>query len=434
VWIELPFDVQGHKIDLDKVDRFKEPVKISSDLKIDEVLDLLKSSKRPVIIGGNGVKLSGAKDDFKALVEKLKIPTLLTWLGIDLLEETNTYNFGRPGLYGQRRSNFVIQNSDLVISLGCRMSLPFTGYNMRNFAPKAKIVMVNNDENELQKHKDRYDVKINCDVKDFIGELIKRADSTNISEWYDKCVEYRTKYPVIEPHHLEDDKQFDNSYVTVDKISDFIPDDCVVVFEQGTPLASGHQAFKVKPKQIVICSNGLGEMGNGLPSAIGAAFTKEKKKVFCLMSDGSMMMNLQELQTIVSYKLPIKLIMFNNDGYLFIKHTQKMMFEGRYTGVNPDTGVYLPNFKKVVEAFGIKYFTDKELSLREFIQMKDEGVSMFETFMNPEQELSPKVKGIVNGDTILAPPIEEMSPLLSLEEVEKSMVIDVNPISYQIKR
>ena len=294
--------------------------------------------------------------------------------------------------------------------------------------------MVNNDEQELEKHSKRYDVKINCDVSDFLLQLSNAKLSLDILPWYEKCLEYKRKYPVIEPHHIEDQKNYDNSYVTVDKLSDYIPDDSIIVFEQGTPLASGHQAFKVKPNQIVICSNGLGEMGNGLPSAIGAAFTNPQKKVYCLMSDGSMMMNLQELQTIVGYKLPIKLIMFNNDGYLFIKHTQKMLFEGRYVGVNPNTGVHLPNFKRVVEAFDIKYYTEDDMTLEHFINMEDDGVSMFETFMNPEQELSPKVKGIVNGDKILAPPIEEMSPLLSLEEVRSSMVTKLNPVSLQIKR
>lgn len=434
VWLEVPFDVQGQKIDKNELIHFVKPKEEKVDYKISEIITLLKSSSRPVILVGNGIKLSGAKNLFREFINKIKIPTLMTWLGIDILADEDPYNFGRPGLYGQRYSNFVIQNSDLIISLGCRMSLPLTGYNINNFAPKAKIVMVNNDLDELKKHKDRYNITINCDVAEFIKELEKIDFECNIKNWYNKCLEYKKNYPVIEPHHLDDQKNYDNSYVTVDKLSDYIPDNTIIVFEQGTPLASGHQAFKVKPNQIIICSNGLGEMGNGLPSAIGASFTNPKKKVYLLMSDGSMMMNLQELQTLVGYKLPMKIVMFNNDGYLFIKHTQKMLFDSRYVGVNPNTGVHLPNFQKVVEAFGIKYYNSKNLSLKEFIEMEDEGISMFETFMNPEQELSPKVKGIVNGEQILAPPIEEMSPLLTFEEMQNNMVIGLNPISYQIKR
>ena len=206
----------------------------------------------------------------------------------------------------------------------------------------------------------------------------------------------------------------------------------ILVIGQGTPLPSAHQAFETKKDQIIFASNGLGEMGNGLPSAIGASLGAPNKNIILLDGDGSMMMNLQELQTVVGYKLPIKIIVFNNEGYLFIKHTQKMLFKGNYTGVNKDTGVSLPNFQKIATAFDIPYLNTKTHSLEDFIN--HQGCCIFECFMNPEQDLIPKVKGVAVVDGILAPPIEEMSPLLSIEQIKNNMISSINPISYKIRK
>jgi len=435
VWIDFPFDIQSQKIQHHEITHFVENSKIVENCEIEKVIDLLNSSERPVILGGHGIKLSSSKTEFNQLVELVKIPTMVTWAGLDLMAYDHPYNFGIFGLYGQRRANFVVQNSDLIIVLGSRLAITQTGYNINNFAPNAKIIIVNNDENELNKH-DRYNLKIKANVKNFINELYNTKQSFERNDWYAKCCEFRTKYPTIEKHHLSDNEMYDNSYVTVDKLSDYIEDDSVIVFEQGTPIACGHQAFKAKKNQIIFASTGLGEMGNGLPSAIGAAFANPGKTIYLLMSDGSLMMNLQELQTVVGYRLPIKIIMFNNEGYLFIKHTQKMLFSGRYTGVNTETGVSLPELYKICNAFGIPYYCEELTTLENFIKIEynPKGPCVYETFMNPEQDLSPKVKGIVTDTGIIPPPIEEMSPLLSLEEVKTNMIAGLNPISYSIKR
>lgn len=437
VWLDIPFDIQSQKINLDKLTKFELQSKLPNHQllnDIQQVISLIKTAKRPLILAGNGIKLSNSKNKFENLINTIKIPTVFSWLGIDILPENNPYNFGRPGLYGQRHSNFVIQNCDLLIVLGCRLPITLTGYNINNFAPEAKIVMINNDKNELDKS-DRYDIKIQEDVGVFIDEFMNLSDlSFECSEWFEKCKSYYNNYPTIEPHHIQDDILYDNSYVMVDKISNLVEENSIIVFEQGTPLASGHQAFKVKKDQTVFASCGLGEMGNGLPSSIGAWFGGKNKSILCLMADGSLMMNLQELQTIIGYKIPIKIILFNNDGYLFIKHTQKMLFDGRYTGVNENTGVSLPKFEKICNAFGIKYYNSSTTSLDEFMKFKNNSACMYECFMNPEQELSPKVKGIVTKDEIIAPPLEEMSPLLPLEEIKINMISKINPISYKIER
>ena len=433
VWLDIPADVQGVSIDPTKLEQFIVPSTPEPDFKIQEVLDLIRESKRPVILGGHGIKLSNSISKFRELVDQLRIPTLLSWLGIDALPESNPYNFGRPGLYGQRRANFVVQNCDLLIVLGSRLSIPQTGYDINKFAPDAKIIMVNNDPEELQKHADRYTLTIQEDCSAFIDELLNKEIDSVRDNWYKKCVDYSNQFPTIESHHKEDQKQFDNSYVTIDKLSDLLEDDAIIVIDQGTPLASGHQALKLKEKQIAFASNGLGEMGNGLPSAVGAAVANPTKQIVALIADGSTMMSLQEFQTVVGYKLPIKFIMFNNEGYLFIKHTQKMLFDGRYTGVNEGTGVSMPSYKKIATAFGIHYANTATHTLEEALTL--DGPVLYETFMNPEQELTPKVKGIVSNDgTILPPPLEEMSPLLSLADIERNMITQVNKISYTIQR
>lgn len=430
IWLDIPQDIQGAKVDETDIPHFVEPSLPLYDSNIPEVVELIKNSKRPVILAGHGIKISKSINNFTKLINRLKIPTLITWLGIDLLPEEHPYNFGRPGLYGQRKSNFILQNCDLLIVIGSRLSLPLTGYNMDNFAPGAKIIIVNNDKDELYKHS--YHLPIFDDCKNFITKLLSVDFNLNINKWYNQCLEYTKKFPTIESHHISDNKLYNNSYITVDQISDIADDDAIIVFGQGTPVASGHQAFKVKNNQTVFCSNGLGEMGNGIPSAIGAYFSNPSRQLICLVSDGSLMMNLQEFQTVIGYKIPIKFILFNNEGYLFIKHTQKMLFNGNYNGVNKDTGVSLPDYKKISNAFGLHYSNTKIDTLDNFL--KTEGPGIYETYMNPEQDLSPKVKGIVTEEGITAPPLEEMSPLLSFQDIKDNMIINVNELSHKIKR
>lgn len=432
VWLDIPFDIQAAKVDKLNLKEFNKPEQPIYNAKIEEVLGLLRNAKRPVILAGHGIKLSNSISNFRQLINTLQIPTVLSWLGIDALPESNPYNFGRPGLYGQRRANFVIQNCDLLLVIGSRLSLPQTGYNIKNFAPEAKIIIVNNDPAELQKHSHRYDLPIECDCSFFIEELLNQNENFYRPDWYNKCISYATQFPTIESHHLEDNKDFNNSYVTIDQLSDLLDDDAVIVLDQGTPLASGHQALKLKDRQIAFASNGLGEMGNGIPSVIGAAIANPTKQIVALIADGSTMMNLQEFQTVIGYNLPIKFILFNNEGYLFIKHTQKMLFNGRYTGVNNDTGVSMPSYEKIANAFGITYTNIHTHTMKEALEL--EGPVLYETFMNPEQELSPKVKGIVSDNGILAPPLEEMSPLLTFEQIQNNMITQLNEISYKIQR
>lgn len=429
VWIDIPMNIQSAKVDLanlEKPDVFEvEHPEINFDL----IKQMIVSSERPVIMAGHGIRLSKSISQFLVLVEKLKIPVLHTWSAIDVLSTNNTYNFGCSGIYGQRAANFIVQNCDLLIVLGSRLALPQTSYNIDNFAPNAKIIMVNNDPLELNKHS-RYDLTVQADCKYFI-EKFQTVDIDSYKPiWLDKCNFYKNEFPLVEQCHLEDNKNFDNSYVFINNISKYLDDDHIVVIGQGTPLPCCHQALVHKKNQTIFASNGLGEMGNGLPSAIGAAFSDTSKKIILFDGDGSSMMNIQEFQTVIGYKIPLKIVIFNNQGYLFIKHTQKMLFNGRYTGVDKNTGVTLPDFSKVTKAFGFEYYNSKNNTIEEFLNY--DGCAVFECYMNPEQDLVPKVRGIMTDNGFLSPPIEDMSPLLPIAKIEECMNT-VNKISYEIR-
>ena len=430
-WLDIPFDVQSTMVTQRDWNFTSHKPK---EVNIDGIIGLIETSKRPVILGGNGVRLSNSKEKFNSLVNTLKVPTMLTWSGIDLLDNNNPYFYGRFGLYGQRCANFIIQNADLVIVLGSRLALPQVGYDFSQFARDAKIVVVDIDKDELTKYNAH--LHYNEDCGDVISSLLKKLPDVNISEWQAYCSNLRIKYPWVDDYHK--DNGYINSYKFIDRLSNHLKEDHVIVTDMGTSLLSGHQSIKIKDTQTMFTSLGLGEMGYGLPGALGAALACPDKPVLCMNCDGGIMMNLQELHTIVENNLPIKIIIFNNDGYLMIKHTQKMLFKGKYVSVDKSTGIGLPSFDKLMPAFGYNYFSLRDWSNFDDIMhtfLNDSGPAVLEVFMDPDQDFIPKVRGVLKDDlTILAPPIEEMSPLLSYEEVKREMIVGVSEKSKLIKR
>lgn len=431
-WIDIPLDVQSEKI---KIRDWSVEKEIISNVDVDDIVNIIHSSNRPVIVGGNGIKLSGAKFEFQKLVDKLGIPTLLSWSGIDLLSNDNPLFFGRFGIYGQRTANFIVQNSDLIIVIGSRLALPQVGYDFSQFGRSAKIVIIDIDELESSKYSP--DLYLKSDCKSAIISLYNSdINVDHISEWKSYCDDLKLKYPTIASYHL--DNGYINSYKFVDKMCDYLKENHIIVTDMGTGLLSGHQSIKIKEGQTMFTSQGLGEMGYGLPGAIGAQLSKPNNPVICLNCDGGIMMNLQELHTIIENNLPIKIIIFNNDGYLMIKHTQKSFLNSHHVSVDKETGIGLPDFSKLMPAFGYDYYSLKEWSnfettMEEFIL--NPKMAVLEVFMHPNQEFIPKVKGILNEDgTIVAPPIEDMSPLLSMDTIEDTMIINISEKSKRIKR
>jgi acetolactate synthase-1/2/3 large subunit len=433
VWLDVPMNLQAKTVDRRDWNFYSKP---KHKVDVEYIIDIINQSKRPVIIGGNGIRLSGAKDIFRKFVDYARVPVLLTWSGIDLLDDNNNYYFGRFGLYGQRAANFIVQNADTIIVLGSRLALPQVGYDFSQFARGAKTIVIDIDELEAIKYPVNKYIKADC--SDVLYSLI---DKTHMlwgykESWVNYCNDLKNKYPLIEEAHK--DNGYLNSYKFITKMSDYLKDDHIVVTDMGTALLSGHQNIKLKPNQTMFTSQGLGEMGYGLPAALGAALACPNKPVLCMNCDGGMMMNIQELHTIIENDLPVKIIIFNNDGYLMIKHTQKMLFKGDYVSVNKKTGIGLPDYNKVMPAFGYKYYDLKswdtfDKTVNDFINYK--GAACLEVFMDPEQDFIPKVKGVIKEDgSILPPPIEEMSPLLSLDEVKQNMVIEISEKSKLIKR
>lgn len=425
VFLEVPFDVQGQRVESQPVISYKvqSPTLLSSEAL--SIIELLNQSKKPIIIAGHGVKLSNSEELFKQFVSKHNIPTILTWSAVDLLEETNSNNYGRSGVQGQRSANFIVQNSDLVIAMGSRLSLLQTGYSRKDFAPHAKIIHIDIDPLETNKFES---LSINKDIKDILHSLntFSSKIKINTADWKNYCDNIRTKYPRVMPEHLADPT---NSYTFMDWFSNKIQDNYTIVTDMGTALLSGFYGFNIKPNQKMFTSLGLGEMGYGLAAAVGAGFGENP--VMCLNCDGGMMMNLQELQTIKTYDLPVKIVIFNNDGYLMIKHTQNMLFNGTKTCVDKKTGLELPEYKKVAKAFDYEYYTLDQVD--EFLSSPNQAI--LEVFMDPNQEFIPKVKGIKNKDnTIQAGLLEEMSPLLSLDNIKEAMISGLHERSNTILR
>jgi len=432
-WLDVPMNLQAKKVEKHNwVKYFYYP----DEPNIDDIITELNNAKRPVIIGGHGVRLADAKDEFRAFIDKVKIPTLLTWSGIDLLDNNNPYFFGRFGLYGQRAANFIVQNADLVLVFGSRLALPQVGYDFSQFARDAKVIVVDIDEIETKKYPVTH---IKADCLETLENLLGASYSliSNDDEWLKQCNGIKERYPWVDGK-IHKNNGYLNSYKFIDRLSHYLSDNHIITTDMGTALLSGHQAIKLKPNQTMFTSLGLGEMGYGLPGALGAQAACPDRPVLCLNCDGGIMMNLQELHTIIENKMPIKIIIFNNDGYLMIKHTQKMLFKGDYVSVDKKTGIGLPDFSKLMPAFGYNYYglkkwDDFDTVVHAFIN--NNKATVLEVFMDPEQDFVPKVKGVLKEDgSIFPPPIEEMSPLLSFETVENEMIAGISEKSKQIKR
>ena len=446
-WLEIPMDIQGMTVDKKRQSIFQaeeknyfQAVKDIDSLEkaVDKTLEQFQSAKRPVLWLGHGIRLADALEYIEPLLDVLKCPTLLTWQGLDMIDSDNPYVFGRAGVYGQRYSNLVLQNADFVMSIGTRMAIPQIGYDLTELARDATIICVDIDKNEVEKHLSRLLHGICADAKDFLELFLKKVATIEIpvyQNWINQCLKYKQRFPIIGPEHKDVDGYI-NSYPLMEMISNLVPDDEVIVTDMGTALLSGFQVLKINGNKRLFTSTGLGEMGYGLPAAIGASFALDKGSVLCLNCDGGMMMNIQELQTIAHHKLPIKVLIFNNDGYLMIKNTQKGLFEGRYSGTDKSSGVSCPDFSKIASAFefdmhAIRTWEDAEKVLPIFLNSP--GPSFCEVFMHPEQVCVPKLGIALTAEgEIVSPPLEDLSPLLDRKVLANNMIIGIHPKSEKL--
>ncbi len=430
VWIDVPLDIQGAYVNEDSLKEYDyadRPTGLDSNNGV--VIDLLKKSERPVIIAGNGIRLSNAVAEFRTLVEKAKIPVIATFAGYDIVPGTSPYYFGRYGTVGQRAANFIVQNSDLILAIGARLNIRAISYNWKAFAREAKKIVVDIDAAELEKPSLKIDVPIRQDAKRFVSDMLNAIDNRTIGskdKWLRKCLEYKTKYPNIDAERIRV-KKFVDSYYFFKKLSSLSKDGAVFAFGNGAACVSSYQSFDVKPNQRVIVNSGYASMGYGFPAAIGACLAKDKKEVICVTGDGSIQLNIQELQTIVQYKLPIKIFVLNNQGYISIRNTQKAFFNGHIVGANKESGVGIPDMVRIATAYGIETLTIKnheELEAQINKVLSYPGAILCEVELDPEEEMYPKLSSEAKEDgTMVSKPLEDMYPFLGREEFRQNMLI-----------
>jgi len=432
VWIDIPANIQNAQINEDELIDFNPseiPNKIVPEFakKVKEVAKLLKMSKRPLILAGHGVRISGAVDEFIELADRYKIPLMTSWNGDDIINSDHNLYIGRPGAFAARGVNFAVQNADLLLSIGSRLPFMLTGYNAKDFGRNAHIVMVDIDQAELDKDCLNLHSKICCDAKDFLialnQQLLKTPFSTD-SEWIEHCQHLKNKYPVILPEY-KDQKGSVNSYFFIGILSEVLNEKDVIVTDMGLSFVGTHQAFQIKKGQRMFTNSGFAPMGWGLPAAVGACIANNKKRTICLAGEGGLMMNLQELATMMHNKLPIKLFIFNNGGYLTIKQTQQLGFNGVLMGSNKDSGISFPDLIKVAEAHNISAIRlDNHQNLKEKIQkfIEDDDMGICELMMDHEQDQSPKAINRRKPDGTTEPTVfEDMYPFLDKEEVEENL-------------
>lgn len=435
-WIDIPANIQNAHINPTALKGFdpKEyaiPLDPALKGKVANVVNLLKSARRPLIHIGQGVRIAGAEEEFFKLVETFRLPFVTARNANDMVSWDHELYAGRPGIFAQRGANFAVQTSDLYIAIGTRLSLAQTGYNAKDYARNAKVIMVDIDQAELDKDTINLDLKIQTDAKLFLEELIRqlsqeKLDNHQWGQWLIQCQQWKRKYPVVLPEYREQVGSV-NSYHFIDLLSDILAPNDVVVTDMGFAFQNTHQAFRVKKGQRVFTNCGLASMGWGLPAAIGACFGHEKKRTVCIAGEGGLLMTIQEMATIMHYRLPVKLFVLNNGGYLTIKQTQELGFEGRLMGCNEESGISFPDFMKIAEAHrfkGMRLTSHQDLKKHLEEVMDYEGPVLCEIMMDHNQIQAPKSINRRNPDgTMKQTPLEDSYPFLDPKEVEENLSI-----------
>lgn len=424
IWIDVPLDVQGAVIDPDTLKHF-DPASETRVVLDSEISTLICSAKRPVLIAGNGIRLGNAVSQLREFVERYSIPVVQTYLGVDLLPTDHPLCVGRIGIRGTRAGNFAMQNADLVLSVGSRLCVPSTGFEYNLFAREAKVLVVDVDEEEHKKKTVRIDKFIHADACQFF-EKCNLGEWKAPSSWAEKCRHWRCKWPVCTPETF-DDKEGINLFAFVDRLSKNMCDDAVVVSDAGSSYYVTSQTLSIRANQRYITSGGQADMGFGLPAAIGVCAAQGGKPVIAITGDGSFQMNIQELQTVVHNKLPIKLFVWNNNGYLSIRTTQSKFFDGRFIGTDSASGVSFPDLNKIADAYGIPYLKAATLAELDSVlpqALATDGPVLFEVIAPANQQIVPAVSSVKRADgTMLSKPLEDMFPFLEREEFLREMIV-----------
>lgn len=438
VWIDIPVNYQGMTIETDDLEGYS-PEEDDKDLPplVDEelvkkVIEKIRNAKRPVFHAGYGIRLSGAYETFRVVMEKLNIPVVTYWNAVDLIEDEHPLYCGRAGSMGDRPGNWAIQNADLILAVGTRISIRQVGYNWKTWARAAEVIMVDVDEAELKKPTLHVEMPIWADAKDFLtkmNDIIEENYPVNTeNEWNCICRKWKEEYPVVQPHQWEENGQNANVYAFMKYLSSQLPGNSLTAVSNGACCVVGNQAYVIQKGSRMANNSAVASMGYGLPAAIGTCIGGKRKQTICLEGDGSIMMNLQELQTIITNNLPIKIFLINNNGYHSIRITQTNLFNKNFVGIGEESGdLGFPEYKKIAEAFGYPYYSAN--SNAEMMRVVDEvlkadGPVFCEIYTDTKQVWEPKssTKRLDDG-TLVSPPLEDLAPFLPREELEKIMII-----------
>jgi len=431
-WLDIPIDVQSAMIDEDTLkgyDPAEDALPHDAVLLHGQCVEIARriaQAKRPAVLAGTGVRLSGEFANFEKLIRRLGIPVTTAWTH-DLIAGDDPLYGGRPGTIGDRAGNFTVQNADLVLVLGSRLNLRQVSYNWESFAPRAFKIQVDVDPAELTKPLVHPDLAVVADLREFLPGLLKALDDQGYQahhqEWVAWCRERVKRYPVVQPRQRTQSSPM-NPYHFMELLSEMMADDDVVVCGNASACILPYQVMKIRMGQRLISNSGSASMGYDLPAAIGAAVARGGGRVLCLAGDGSLMLNIQELQTVVHHKLPVKIFVLNNGGYLSIRSTQKNFF-GRVMGESAASGVSFPDFVKVAAAYGLnarRVSSAAEMdTVREALALP--GPAVIEVMLDPAQEFEPRSRSKILPDgKIVSPPLEDMYPFLSPEELATNKI------------
>jgi acetolactate synthase-1/2/3 large subunit len=434
VWLDFPLDVQAAQIDPEKLEGFAPEPEAAGGReglagKVGEVLAMLQSAERPVIVAGNGIRVAGAVREFQDMVRAVGAPVLTTWLGMDLIPGSDPLFAGRPGAIAPRGANFTLQNADLMIVIGARLDMAFTGYAHENLARGARKVMVDIDEAEMKKMRTPIHLPIVADARDFIVELARQWQTIplpNFAPWASRVVEWKSKYPVVTEEHRDREDR-----VSVYRFSEVLSSE----LGEGALLVSGSSGsavelfllvFEVKSGQRVFHTRGLGAMGFGLPAAIGACLASGRQETVCVDGDGGFQMNIQELATVARMRLPIKFFVINNEGYASIRSSQQSSFQ-HLIAADASSGVVLPDLLKVATAYGVpavRIGDQKNLAAEIRAVLQTPGPVVCEIMAPPEEQRAPRLSSRQRPDgSMVSKPLEDLWPFLEREEFRANMIV-----------
>lgn len=437
VWIDIPVNFQGSYIETDNLtgydpaeDDAKLPPPVADGV-IRTVLEKIRGAKRPVFHAGYGIRLSGGYEAFREALEKLHIPIVTYWNAVDLIEDEHPLYCGRAGNMGDRPGNWAIQNADLILAVGTRISIRQVGYNWKTWARAAEVIMVDIDQGEMKKPTLHVDMPIWADAKDFLTKLNAAAQAPVFTgdDWIAVCQGWKRDYPVVQPRQWQENGSTANVYAFVRYLSSRLPENSLTAVSNGACCVVGNQAYVIQKGSRMANNSAVASMGYGLPAAIGTCIGGGRRDTVCLEGDGSIMMNLQELQTILTNRLPIKLFLINNSGYHSIRITQTNLFSDRCKiGIGPESGdLSFPKFELLAKAFGYPYFaahSNEEMKTAVDQALKTDGPVFTEIFTDTKQVWEPKssTKRLPDG-TLVSPPLEDLAPFLPREELRSIMQI-----------